>query len=146
MSKVFASNKKAFFDYSFKETLEVGIRLTGPEVKSVKASSVNMSGSFVMIENGTLVLKNMHIGPYKPANQEGYNPTGDRDLLAHKKEILRLALAREKEGLTIVPTKIYGKGRMVKVEIAIGKGKKKHDKREDIKKKDIERDLRRGIS
>lgn len=141
--KILASNKKASFDYHLLDTLETGIRLTGAEVKSLKSGNASMTGTFVLVENGQLILKNLHIGPYAPARVENYDPKRDRILLAHQKEILRLEHAREKEGLTIVPTKIYLAGSLIKVEVATAKGKKKYDKRETIKNRDVERELRR---
>ncbi|MBI2448374.1 SsrA-binding protein SmpB [Candidatus Microgenomates bacterium] len=138
-----ATNKKALHDYALSEKLEVGIKLTGAEVKSIKAGSVNLKGSFVIIESGELIIKNMHIGAYKPANQKNYEPIRNRHLLAHKKEIERLAGLIEQKRATIVPLNIHLKNGFVKLEIALARRKQKWDKRESLKKKDVERELKK---
>ncbi|MDD5731337.1 MAG: SsrA-binding protein SmpB [Patescibacteria group bacterium] len=140
-----ASNKKAFHDYTISDTLEVGIKLTGPEVKSVKSGSLSLKESFVTIENGELWIKNLHISPYKFANNVDYKPTRDRKLLANKKEIASLYGATKEKGMTIVPTKTYLKNGIIKLEIGLAKSKKKWDKREDIKKRDLNKESKRGM-
>jgi len=143
--KILASNKKAFHDYTILDTLEVGIKLLGPEVKSVKAGSVSLKESFVHIENGELYIKNLHISHYKFSPKEGYDPIRNRKLLANKKEIDSLSGKINQQGLSIVPTKIYLKNGLIKLEIGVAKGKKKWDKREASKKKDLAREMKKGI-
>jgi len=143
--KILATNKKAFHDYRISDTLEVGIKLLGPEVKSIKDGAVSLKESFVTIENGELFIKNLHISPYKFARNEDYKPTRDRKLLANKKEIDSLYGATKEKGMTIVPTKIYLKNGMIKLEIGLAKSKKKWDKREDIKKRDLNKEAKKGI-
>ncbi len=146
MSKIISTNKKALHDYHLSEKLEAGIKLTGAEVKSVKAGSVNLKGSFVIIENGELVIKNMHIGTYKPANQKTYEPVRNRKLLAHKKEIERFAGLIEQKKATVVPLNIHLKNGFVKLEIALARHKQKWDKREALKKRDLDREQKRTES
>lgn len=143
--KIIATNKKAFHDYQILENFEVGVKLIGPEVKSIKAGDMSLKESFVHIEQGELYIKNMHVGAYKPAKLVDYNPTRNRKLLANKKEISLLAAKLDQKGLSIIPTKVYLKNSFVKIEIALAKGKKKWDKREDLKKKDLMREQRRSI-
>ena len=142
--KTIATNKKVFHDYQMIEDFEVGIKLTGPEVKSIKNNDVSLKESFIHIENGELYVKNMHVGAYKPARNENYNPIHNRKLLANKKEIERLAIKSAQNGFSIIAKKIYLKNGFIKLEIALAKGKKKWDKREDLKKKDLDREARRG--
>lgn len=142
--KIIATNKKAFHDYTILDTLEVGIKLTGPEVKSIKAGSVSLKESFVHVENEELFIKNMHVSHYKFSPKEGCDPTRNRKLLANKKEIMSLLGKLNQQGLSIVPTKIYLKNGLIKLEIGVAKGKKKWDKRESMKKKEVNRELRRG--
>jgi len=144
MEKTIANNKKAFHDYQVLDNIEVGIKLTGPEVKAVKEGDISLKESFVHIENGELFIKNMHIGAYKPARQENYNPVQNRKLLANKKEILILEKKIDQKGLSIIPLKVYFKNGLIKLEIAVAKGKKKWDKREDLKKKDLDREAKRN--
>ena len=141
-----ASNKKAHHDYFLSDNLEVGIKLTGPEVKSIKGGNVSLKESFIHIDAGQLYIKNMHVGAYKPARNTDYDPIRNRKLLASKKEIEFLWGKIQKDGLTIVPLSIYTKNGLIKLEIAIGKGKKKWDKRETLKKRDQERDIRGHVN
>jgi SsrA-binding protein len=143
--KTTSTNKKAFHDYKISDTLEVGIKLIGSEVKSIKSGSVSLKESFVTVEGGELFIKNLHISPYKFARNEDYKPTRDRKLLASKKEITALAVSTKEKGMTVVPTKIYLKNGMIKLEIGLAKSKKKWDKREDIKKRDLNKEAKRGI-
>jgi len=143
--KIIATNKKAFHDYTISETLEVGIKLTGPEVKSIKAGSVSLKESFVHIENGELFIKNLHIAHYKFSPKVGYDPIRNRKLLANKKEIMNLMGKLNQKGLSIIPTKIYLKNGLIKLEIGVAKGKKKWDKREASKKKDLKREMKKGM-
>lgn len=140
--KLLAKNNKAFFDYDVKETFDAGLVLSGPEVKSVKNGNVSMAGSYVKIGPSGASVVNCHIGPYKYAPSETYNPTQSRKLLLNKQELKRL-LGLEK-GFTVVPLEIYETGRsLVKIKIGVGRGRKKTDKREYIKKRDTKREIRK---
>lgn len=140
----FAKNSRATFDYDIKQTLTAGMVLSGAEVKSVKNGNVSLTGSYVTVSPTSVNLINCHIGPYKYAAQEGYNPTQTRKLLLNKQEMNSL-LGKEK-GLTIIPLEIFqGPRGLVKIKIGLGKARKKTDKREYIKKRDTEREIRRSI-
>ncbi|MBL7057803.1 SsrA-binding protein SmpB [Patescibacteria group bacterium] len=146
-----AINKRALFDFEIKDKYEAGIVLKGYEVKSIKTGHISLKGSFVTLKINTdnpnklpeLYLVNAHIPLYKFAGiVKSYDPTRSRKLLIHKLEINRLIGKKKTEGLTLVPLKVYTKKRLIKLQFGIGKGKKKYDKREDIKKKDIEKTMR----
>ena len=144
--KTVAVNKKAAFDYFFVETFEAGIALEGSEVKSVKSGDVTLRDSFCFMENGNLELKNCRITPYKNVGAFAPDPTRTRRLLLHKTQIRRLASKAVEKGFTIVPVKMYIKGRFVKVEIALAKGKKNYEKKNVIKERDINRTAEREIN
>ena len=144
--KTVAVNKKAAFDYFFVETFEAGIALEGSEVKSVKSGDVSLRDSFCFMENGNLELKNCRITPYKNVGAFAPDPTRTRRLLLHKTQIQRLASKAAEKGFTIVPVKMYMKGRFVKVEIALAKGKKNYEKKNVIKERDINRTAQREIN
>src|SRR3989344_3531217 len=138
-------NKKAYFNYEILEKMEAGIELIGPEVKSLKNSQASLEGAHVTIRGGEAYVTGMHISPYQPKNmRKDYDPIRNRRLLLTKKEIEKLGGAEGQKRLTIVPLSVYNKGRKLKLEIAIVRGKKQFYKRETIKKRDIERELRRG--
>lgn len=146
---VLAANKRAHFDYDIKETFEAGLVLAGHEVKAAKTGTVSLKGSFVTLKTmpgkdlPEAFLTNAHIGLYKHAgNITDYEPTRPRKLLLKKSEIRYLIGKKQEQGLTLVPIKMYTKRSFVKIEFGVGRGKKKYDKREDIKKKDTERDIR----
>ncbi|ACJ74969.1 SsrA-binding protein [Thermosipho africanus H17ap60334] len=140
--KVIATNKKAYSDYNILETYEAGIELRGTEVKALRESGANFKDSFCRIKNGEVFLLNLNIPQYRNGNLNNHDPERPRRLLLHKKEIHRLIGKVKEQGLTIIPTKIYFNSRgLVKVEIAVAKGKKKYDKREDIKKREINRKI-----
>ena len=143
--KLISQNKKAYHDYFILETFQCGIALTGTEVKSVRAGRCNLKDSYVMIENGEAILTGMHISPNEQGNIFNHDPMADRKLLLHKYEINKLQGAVTKDGLTIVPLKVYFKGSLVKVDIGIAKGKKLYDKRQDIAKKDQKREAERDF-
>ena len=143
--KVIATNKKAYKDYFLLESHEAGIALTGTEVKSVRARKVNFKDSFARVKNGEVYLLNLHISPYEQGNRYNVDPERTRKLLLHRKQIDRLLGKTQEKGLTLVPTKIYIKEGLVKVEIALGKGKRFYDKREEIKKEQAKRDLQRFL-
>lgn len=139
-------NKKAYFDYEILEKLEAGIELLGFEVKSLKAGQGSLLGSYVVARDKEAYVVNMQIPPYQPANTPpNYDPLRSRRLLLTKKEIANLTKSEGQNGLTILPLSVYNKGRKLKMEIAIARGKKKFDKRESIKKRDTDRDLRREL-
>lgn len=141
-----AVNKKARHDYEILEQFEGGLVLTGAEVKSMRKGHVQMKGAFLTIQNGELFLKNMHIGAYAPAGkQEHYNPTRDRKVLIHKREIKRLIGKKQAEGLTIVPISAYTKGDLVKLGFAVARGKREYEKRDAIKKRDTDRKIREHL-
>ena len=135
------TNKKAFFDYQITDHFEAGITLIGAEVKAVRLGQADLSGSFIKIIGNEAYLMNAKIFPYKYALPEGYDENRTRKLLLHKKEIISLKGKTEGANLAIIPLSIYTTKSFIKVELALGKGKKKFEKREAIKKKDIERDI-----
>lgn len=141
-------NRKARHHYAIGETLECGIKLVGIEVKSIRAGRISIGEGFVMAtaDPPSLLLLNVHIDELARAPTSTYRPTQTRALLAHKREIRKLAKASQTKGVTLVPLKVYFKSGRVKVLIGVGTGKKQYDKREDIKKRDVERDLRRMMS
>ena len=136
------NNRKAKYDYEIIDTIEAGIVLTGTEIKSIRNGKANLKDSYATIKNGEAVLINMHISPYEQGNNFNHSETRTRKLLLHKKEILKLNDKIHMEGFTLVPIKLYFKGRVAKILLGIAKGKKTYDKREAIKKRDIERDIK----
>lgn len=138
--KIIAQNKKAFHDFFILETYQAGIALKGTEVKSLRASKCNLRDSFIRIESNEAILKNMHIGAYEQGNIFNQDPLRDKKLLLHKYEINKLIGSSKTDGYSIIATKIYFKGSYVKVDVAVVKGKKMHDKRQDIAKKDQKRE------
>lgn len=146
MSSVVATNKKAFRDYFFSEKWECGIELKGGEVKSIRAGNVNFKDSFAYFEGEEMFLFNLHIDPYQQASHMNEDPDRKRKLLLHRREIQKMLGLIAQKNLTLIPTKLYfNKRGFVKVEVALAKGKKHHDKRETIKKRDVDRDLRRAV-
>jgi SsrA-binding protein len=143
--KVLTQNRKAYHDYEILETYEVGIVITGTEVKSCKNGQVNLKDSHIRIVNGEAFLLNAHISPYEQGNYTNHEPTRTRKLLLHKKEINKLAGKVQEKGLTLVPLKMYLKKNRVKLEIALAKGRKVHDKRDEIRRKDLEKEYSRDI-
>lgn len=139
-------NRKARFNYELLEKMEAGIELLGFEVKSLRQKQGSLDGAYVIVRGGEAFLVNGYIPPYQPKNTpRDYDPRRHRKLLLTKKELAELAAAESKKGLTIVPVSVYNKGRKIKVEIAIARGKKKYDKRETIKRRDAEREMRRTL-
>ncbi len=141
--RVIAKNKKAFFNYELIETLEAGISLLGSEVKSIREGMVSLKESYAEIKEGEVFLINCHVSPYDPANIFNHDPLREKKLLLHRKEIKRLIGKIKEKGLTLVPVKILlnDKGR-VKVEIALAKGKRVYQKREAIRQRDQDREMR----
>ncbi|MCD6097039.1 SsrA-binding protein SmpB [bacterium] len=147
MENLITVNKRAYHNFEILETKEAGIVLTGPEVKSVKQGQINISNGFVSLDkNLNCWLNNVHISPYKPAALgPEYDPLKPRKLLLKKKEIKELIGKIQVKGLTIIPLKVYSKRNLIKVEIGIAKGKKQKDKREEIKKREIERKIQQRL-
>ena len=142
----YITNKQASFNYILKDKIEAGISLLGSEVKSIKAGRGSLAEAFVIEENEELFLIKSYIPPYQPNNTAAsYDPYRKRKLLLNKNEILKIAKVRGTDGLTLIPIKLYNKGRLIKLQIALARGKKKADKREVIKKRDAERDLGRKL-
>ena len=144
--KIVATNRKAFHEYHILETHEAGIQLMGSEVKSIREGNVSLKESYVLIRKGEAWLKGAHIASYSHTGIEGHELIRDRKLLLHKKEISRIGSKLAEKGLTAVPTKLYFKGGLIKLEVGLAKGKKLHDKRESKKKRDVERDIQRALS
>ena len=140
-----ATNRKAFFNYEIFEKAEAGVVLAGSEVKSIREGGLNFRDSFVEFKGGELFLVGCRIGPYSHGNQQNHLEGRDRKLLLHKREILKLGGKATERGYTIIPLRAYFKNGKVKVEIGLARGKKSHDKRESIKRKDIERDTRQAV-
>jgi len=133
----YAQNKSALFNYEVVETLEAGLVLKGYEVRAIKDSNANLKGSYATVHNGILELRNAHVGKFKPAGKlEDYDPTHPRKLLIRKKELLNLLGKLTQQGLTLVPISLYSRNNKIKVELALVRGKKLHDKRETIKRRE----------
>jgi len=134
-SRLIAQNKKAYFDFFIEETIQAGISLLGTEVKSMRAGRCNLKESYVVFENGEAFISGMHVSPYEHGNIHNRDPVRKRRLLLHKTQINKLRGAVTKEGYTVVPVKVYLAGSLVKIDIALAKGKKLYDKRGDLAKK-----------
>ena len=147
MGEPYAKNKKAYHDYFIEEKFEAGLVLSGGEVKGIRARRVNLKDAFIRIDDGEAVLFNMHIGRLETTHHfYGHEERGSRKLLLHKKQIQQMQKAVERDGYTIVPLQLYFNARnLVKVQIAIAKGKQLHDKRHDLKQKDMKRDIDRAM-
>ena len=141
--KMIANNKKAYHDYFIEDKFESGISLVGTEVKSLRMGKCSLKESFIRVEKGEVYIYNMHISPYEKGNIFNKDPLRIRKLLLHTYEINKLIGKVEQKGYTIVPLQIYFKGSLVKVEIALARGKKLYDKRDDIAKKDVQRESER---
>tara|TARA_B100000579_G_scaffold207748_1_gene169684 strand:- start:267 stop:737 length:471 start_codon:yes stop_codon:yes gene_type:complete len=141
--KIICLNRKASFNYFFHELYEAGIVLKGSEIKSVRAGKINIADSYAVDKEGEIFLINSHIPLYKEASYSNHNPLDERKLLLNKKEINKLIGKVQREGLTLIPTKMYFKKGKAKIEIAVAKGKKHYDKRQSIKKRDWNRDRSR---
>ncbi|HIK28842.1 MAG: SsrA-binding protein SmpB [Oscillatoriaceae bacterium SKW80] len=144
--KILSDNRQARFLYEILDTYEAGIELKGTEVKSIREGKVNLRDGYVLIRNGEAWLINVHISPYgKASNYFNHDPRRTRKLLLHKREIRKLIGKVEQQGLTLVPLKMYLKGSWVKIEIALARGKKLHDKREDERRREDKRDIERAM-
>jgi SsrA-binding protein len=141
---VLVKNKKAFFDYHILEKMEAGIVLLGKEVKSLRQGKASLVGSYVSVDDNECFLVNSHISPYQPNNTpQDYDPRRKRKLLLSRKQIDYLSGKKKERGVSVIPLSVYTKKRLIKLEIGVGRGKKKYDKREALKRKTIDRDLRR---
>ncbi|WP_273159424.1 SsrA-binding protein SmpB [Filifactor alocis] len=143
--KVVAKNRKARFNYEILETYEAGIELKGTEVKSVRASKVNLTEGFISIDNGEAFLKQVHISPYEQGNIFNVDPVRVRKLLLHKREIKKLIGETAQKGFTLVPLSMYLKNGKVKLSLGLARGKNTHDKRQDMAKKDAQRSIERAM-
>jgi len=141
--KIIAQNKKARHEYFIDDTYESGIQLRGTEIKSVRAGKVSLDESYIDIKNGEIFLIGMHISPYLASGSFNHDETRDRKLLMHKNEIIRLLNKKERDGFTLIPLKLYFEGALVKVEVAVARGKKLYDKRESLKEEDQKKRLRK---
>jgi SsrA-binding protein len=140
-----ASNRRAAYRYNLLDKLECGIVLTGSEVKSLRQGSATIKDGYAAVRDGELWLHNVHIPPYRPAAQENHEPERDRKLLLHRRELERLTGQVQEKGLTLVPTRIYFKGPVAKVEIALARGKDVRDKRETIRARETKREMERAL-
>jgi len=143
--KHFASNRKAFHEYEVLESIEAGIALTGTEIKSIRAGKVNLRESYARVQNGEVLLYNMHVSPYDQGNIWNHDPMRTRKLLLHRGEIGRLAEKSQAQGLTLVPLRMYARKGHAKIELAVARGKKQYDKRASIADRDSKRELDRVV-
>ncbi|MDE1548844.1 SsrA-binding protein SmpB [Jeotgalibaca caeni] len=143
--KVLAQNRQASHDYTILETIEAGMVLQGTEIKSIRAGKINLRDGYVSIRNGEALLQNVHISPFEQGNIFNHDPLRTRKLLMHKKQIMTLVGQVKSEGVTLIPLKVYLKDGFAKVLIGVAKGKKKYDKREALKQKDIKREVDRAL-
>lgn len=144
--KIISDNRQARHLYEILDTIEAGIQLTGTEIKSIRAGKINLRDGYALIRNGEAWLINVHISPYEASGTYfNHEPRRTRKLLLHRKEINKLIGQLEQKGLTLVPLKAYFKNSLVKISLGLGKGKKLHDKREDIKRRDDQREMARAM-
>lgn len=144
MQKQLIGNKKAYFDYYVEEKLECGIELKGTEVKSIRQGKASIKEAWVSVEQGELIIHNMHISPYDMGSYFNADPIRNRRLLAHKREIRKLADTVKQDGMTLIPLSVYlAKNGLIKVELGVCKGKKNYDKRQTLKAKDAKREMER---
>ena len=143
--QVIVRNRRARHDYDVLETVEAGIALRGPEVKSLRAGKVAVGDAYGAVQRGEIFLRNLHISPYEQAGRENADPMRERRLLLHKREIERMASRLGESGTTLVPLSLYWKEGRCKVELALVRGRRRHDKRQAIRKREEERDMRRAV-
>lgn len=143
--KVVARNRKAHHEYHVEDTYEAGIVLTGTEIKSIRQGRVNLKDSYALIDKGEIYLLNMHISPFEQGNRFNPDPTRTRKLLLHKEQISKLIGLTQQKGLTLVPLDLHLRNGFAKVQLALAKGKKLHDKRQAIAKRDADREIRREL-
>lgn len=144
--KIAVSNRRARHEYLVLETYEAGIALKGTEVKSLRAGSANLQDGYALVRKGEIWLVGLHISPFEKGNINNHDPRRDRKLLLHRKEIRKLAGKIQEKGLALIPLKIYFKKNIAKVEIGLCRGKKSYDKRETIRKRDVERQIQRDFA
>ena len=142
---VVSTNRKAYHEFHILENFEAGIQLKGSEVKSIREGSVSLKQSYIVTRKGEAWIKALHIPSYSHTGYDGHDPLRNRKLLLHKREILKIDAKLAEKGLTAVPTKLYFKGGLVKIELGLAKGKKLYDKRASKKKRDVERDIERAL-
>ena len=142
---VVSTNRKAYHEFHILENFEAGIQLKGSEVKSIREGSVSLKQSYIVTRRGEAWIKALHIPSYSHTGYDGHDPLRNRKLLLHKREILKIDAKLAEKGLTAVPTKLYFKGGLVKIELGLAKGKKLYDKRASKKKRDVERDIQRAL-
>jgi SsrA-binding protein len=140
-----ADNRRARHDYFIEETYEAGVALRGTEVKSVRAGRVNLRDSYAQVENGQLILYNLHISPYEQGNRFNHDPIRPRVLLMHKREIMRLLGLTQAKGYTLIPTRMYLRNGRIKVEVGLAKGKKLYDKREAAAERSARREMAQAM-
>ncbi|MGI0487265.1 SsrA-binding protein SmpB [Pantanalinema rosaneae CENA516] len=144
--KIVSDNRQARFQYEILETYEAGVELFGTEVKSIRAGKVNLRDGFALIRNGEVLLLNVHISPHHTTSQVfNHDPRRTRKLLLHREQIRKLTGKVEQQGLTLVPLKMYLKRGWIKIDLALVRGKKLHDKREDVKRRDDQREMQRAL-
>lgn len=146
--KKVAANRRARHDYHILETVEAGLVLKGTEVKSIRAGKVNLGDAYAQVERGEIYLLQMHVSPYEQGNRNNHDPLRKRKLLLHRRQIMRLGQQTNEKGLTLIPLSLYFRGRHLKVELGLAKGKRTHDRREDMAKRDAQREMeraRRGV-
>jgi SsrA-binding protein len=139
------TNRQAYYEYFVESSLEAGIVLTGTEIKSIREGKVNLRGAYARMRNGELWLEGMHIAPYEQGTYMNHEPLRVRKLLVHRRQLHQLADQVQVKGLALVPLKLYLKGSIVKVELGVCRGKKLYDKREDIAKREVQRDIARAM-
>jgi SsrA-binding protein len=144
--KTLVQNRRARHEYFIEETFEAGIELSGTEVKSLRLGQANIGDAYAQVRNGEIALQSMHISPYEKGNIYNREPLRSRKLLMHKREIRRLGAQVQQKGFSLIPLRLYLKGNRVKVELALARGKKLYDKREDDAEKDAKRDMERAFS
>ncbi len=138
-------NKRANYDYEIEETYEAGIVLTGTEIKSIRDGKAQLKDSYAIVKNGEVFILNMHISPYDKGNIFNHEETRTRKLLLNKKEIYKIRDSIDREGYTLIPVKLYFKGNRAKILLGIARGKKTYDKRESLKKKDMQREIEKQL-
>ena len=143
--KVITVNRQAYHDYFVESTVEAGISLVGTEIKSIREGKVNLRGSYAIVRNGEIWLENAHIAVYEHGNRYNHDPMRNRKLLLHRREISRIAGQVERQGYTLVPVRMYLKGRRVKIELGLARGKKLYDKRADLAERQAKRDIERAM-
>ena len=144
-TKTITTNKKAFHEYFVLESFECGIELSGTEIKSIRQGGANLKDAWCSVDAGEMIIKQLHISPYEHGNIFNKDPSRNRRLLLHKREIMRLLGKVKQDGLTLIPLALYFKGSKVKLALGVCKGKKLHDKRDDMAKKAAQRDIERAL-